>query len=496
MLLGLDIGTTHIKAGLFALDGNVLGLSYCQNEHHRGADGVIYYSPNELWQATKNVITNVLCQKAVSDEKVTAIGVSSMAESGLLIDRLSGVERTPIYVWFDRSNEKYVDVIKQAISLEEGFLRSGIRPTYKCALTRLLWLKDRNPEILKGAVWLSTADYIVNKLTGAVATDYTLAGRTYVFDIGKLEWQTDLLNDLGLNPELWPEVYTPGEVISHSHGALFGSRNIPVTIAGHDHICAAYSASAQAGVFSQQVLFNSIGTAESLVGATQKRCLQIEDYSSGFSFGLHTVPGFLYWVGGLSASGGSLEWLRNLLGDPALSYEELRVLLPDATRSVGELFYFPYLGGSGSPHSNQSVRGAIIGLQNRHGRADIYQAVLEGTAYEMEYIRRQAEQTTGENYRRIVVAGGGVRNSRWMQIKADIYGIPIEVMSQPEATCLGAALLAGFGCGAYKDITALLESVAPVPGQIYYPDEQLHRQYKDRFEIYLAFQAQLRKLDL
>jgi sugar (pentulose or hexulose) kinase len=496
MLLGLDIGTSQIKAGLFALNGQTLGLTRMTNQAKQSQEGIYVYDSDEMWESVQSVISALLYQHSEIGKKVAAIGIASMAESGLLMDRRNGAPSTPIYAWHDRSAEKQVELLNSAGDPEASFIESGIRPTYKCSLARLLWLIEHDPAVLEGVTWLSTADFIAYKLCGVMATDFTLAGRTYAFNIDMRTWRRDLMLKFGLGDDIFPNPapsgLSVGEVSAHSHKPLSALAGSMVAVAGHDHICAAFAAGAYAGGVGERLVFDSMGTAESLVGALPDRQLTSQDYKSGFSYGLHTWPGYRYWVGGLSASGGSLEWMRRLFGRPHLSYDHLEGMLPDTHDFSGAPLYFPYLSGSGSPHTNQSVRAAFIGLENRHGLGDLYQAVLEGTAFEMEYIRQRAESIFGKKTECIVAAGGGTRNRHWMQIKADIFGVPIVVLPQPEAACLGAALIAGLGAGLYEDINQMCCLLGELEGDLYFTQPDRHRQFQERFETYLAFQRPLR----
>ena len=132
-----------------------------------------------------------------------------------------------------------------------------------------------------------------------------------------------------------------------------------------------------------------------------------------------------YWLGSLSTSGGSIEWLREILNDTPLSYEDIMALVNNAPLQPTGIFFFPYLLGSSAPHSDPMARGAWIGLRREHTRADLAKAVLEGTAYEMEVIRQAGERMTDQPITQLIAAGGGTRNTAWMQIKADVSGCPI-----------------------------------------------------------------------
>ena len=154
------------------------------------------------------------------------------------------------------------------------------------------------------------------------------------------------------------------------------------------------------------------------------------------------------------------------------------------------------LSGSGSPHTDTQVRAAFIGLEETHTRADLYQALLEGLAYELEYLRRAAEASTGSTIERLVATGGGTRNKRWIQIKADVSGCYIDVLHQAEIATLGAALLGGIGAGVYRgqeDVTAQVSATIQI--NRYTPDAERMGKYRELYEkAYLPFQAPLRAL--
>jgi sugar (pentulose or hexulose) kinase len=201
-----------------------------------------------------------------------------------------------------------------------------------------------------------------------------------------------------------------------------------------------------------------------------------------------------YWMGGLSSAGGSLEWLRSILGDPPLTYAQMDPLLASLSPEPGDLLYFPYLAGSGAPHTDTLARGAFIGLNARHNRSDLAKAVLEGTAFEVEVIRQAAAKFTGHTLSQTIAAGGGTRNSSWMQIKADVAGVPIQVCENPETTLLGTAILAAAGCGLFPDLMTAHAAMRPKIKFIYQPDQQRHLKYERIYEGgYLKLQNPLRE---
>jgi len=493
-LLGIDVGTTHCKAGLFRLDGDPISVSSRPTPLRRSPEGNAFYDPQELWATVAAAIREVVagCGRAGT---ISAIGIASMAETGLLVDRKSGAPRSPLIPWFDPAATPQAELLKREGDHGERFLRSGIRPNFKCSLAKVLWLREQDKGVIREATWLSTADYIAYCLTGVMATDYSLAGRTYAFRIDQKTWDEAWLVHLGLDVRVFPTPLPSGTIVGWIEPEIAAAIGLPtgtpVSIAGHDHVCAAFAA----GAIDPGLVFDSMGTAEALIGGFEERSLEENELRSGLVYGCHVVKGRNYWMGGLSASGGSVEWLGAILDEPPLSYAELDALLEGASPGPTGILYFPYLSGSGSPHTDFLVRGAFTGLNATHGQSDLAKAVLEGTAYEVEFIRRAAEMATGSAIHQIIASGGGTRNRHWMQIKADVSGCRLEVLPMPEATLLGAALVAGVGCGFFADAAQAIDAARQVVVEIYLPDAGRHQGYIDLYERgYLHLQAPLRQL--
>jgi sugar (pentulose or hexulose) kinase len=491
-LLSLDLGTTHLKAGLFTPDGSLIKIASRDIITRQHPSGSAYFDPQELWASVIEIINEVT--QGVDAREIAAVGIASMAETGLLIDKRDGEPRFPLIPWFDAAAIPQVEVLKSTGEPRERFCRSGIRPNSKCGLAKLLWLQQEHPDSLPGTTWLSTADFIAFRLSGAMVTDYSLAGRTYAFRIDQKTWDDDWLQSFGFHAGQFPHPVPSGQpiggILSESASRIGLLEGTPVAVCGHDHVCAAFT-----GVgYDTGKIFDSMGTAEALVGSLDKEALGDSEYRSGLVFGCHVAGGGYYWMGGISASGGSLEWLRCLLGDPPLTYQEIEDLLEKASSEPTGILYFPYLSGSSSPHTDSLARGAFIGLTKDHTRSDLVKAVLEGTSYEAEFIRIRAQEILGEEIGLITASGGGTRSSHWMQIKADISGCPIEVPAMREATLLGAALVVGIGIGLYADPQEALSKVAVDPDQIYTPDESHHKIYQQVYQDgYLPLQSPLRQ---
>ena len=478
-LLGIDIGTTRVKAGLFSQDGALLRLASLPTPAERSTEGYSFYDPEKLWSTAVEVIRSV--QEEVGSGEVGAVGIAGMAETGLLVDASTGAPRTPFIPWFDPSSSGQVEKFNQG-DPRQRFLHAGLRPTFKSSLAKILWLQERDPGLIPGARWLSVEDYIAYRLTGVMGTDYSLAGRTFAFRIDRRAWDEEWLARFGLDASLFPAALPSGAPLGGvtAQGSCLSGLppGAPVAISGHDHICAAFAA----GAVQPGLVFDSMGTAETLIGSLGKAGPGESEYHSGLVVGCHVARGQYYWMGGLSASGGSIEWIRSILNDPALSYEDVEALLSQAPSEPTGILYFPYLSGSGSPHTEACARAAIIGLRASHGRADLLKAVMEGAAYEVEFIRRAAERAAGHPVTHLRAAGGGTRSRGWIQIKADVSGCTFEILPMPQATLLGAALIAGAGCGVYTGEAEALLAGAPPSFETITPDPGRHALYKELYE--------------
>lgn len=487
-LLGIDVGTTHCKAGLFNPDGTALHLASRPTNLRYGSDGVAYYDPEELWDTIAGVIREATA--STDPARIAAVGIASMAETGLLLDRDTFAPRCNLLPWFETCSALEGQFISAQADAWERFCKTGIRSGAKTSLAKLLWLRARDASITRRAIWLSTADYILFRLTGGIATDYSLAGRTDAFRIDHKCWEQDWIRSFGLEPELFPTALPSGTRAGTTRAgfdSLGLRKGIPVSVAGHDHVCAAVGV----GIEQGRVL-DSIGTAEALVGTLDEQPLSKAQFQSGLDFGCYPVPGQYHWMGGLLAAGGSIEWLRSILGEPALSYAEMSALLDRASARPTGIFYFPFLLDNGSSTPAQRGGAAIVGLDYAHGRADLVKAVLEGTAYEFERLTCTARRVTGMEIESFIATGGGTRNRGWMQIKADVSGCRYDIASTPEATVLGAALIAGVGGGLFADIEEAATAARAAHVTSIFPDPERHQMYARLYQNgYLALAKSL-----
>lgn len=492
MLLGIDIGTTNSKAGLFGKDGKPVAIASRPTATHQNERGEFYYEPEEMWKLLASAVREVI--RGVDPKSIEAVGITSMAESGLLIDKDSGKPLSPFMPWFDTCSRPQSDYIQSQCDTFERFQASGLHLSFKLGLCKLLWLKEHYPEgFTANARWLSASGYIAYRLCGALGFDYSLAARTYAFRVDTKSWDEPWLRKFGIDPAVYPEASpsgtTLGGVTAAASAATGLAEGTPVAIAGHDHVVAALAV----GAIVPGVIYDSMGTAETLVGTLEEKPLGRKEFESGLSFGCHVAKGRYFWMGGNSSSGGSVEWLRSQLSEEQMSYETLLGLLERTKPGPTGILYFPYLTGSGAPAPDTKAKAAFIGLTKEHSKGDIIKSVLEGTAYQLESIRRSAEEIAGSPIERLQVVGGGTRNKTWLEVKADVSAFTLELPPIPEATLLGAAMAAGIGAGAYASAELAAQAIDKSGARTVTASPDRHEAYQKLYRNgYEALQAPLR----
>ena len=492
LMVGLDVGTTNIKALIFDPFGHEIARSQAKTPTHYPQPEWAYYDPAELWQTVVRVLKQAIFQ---IDEPANIISIStaSIAETGIPID----AHGTPTYhaiAWFDQRTRPQYEKLQQIFDRDQIFARTGLSLQPIFSLCKILWLRENHPNaFLRTKTWLNTADYIAFQLSGVPATDYSLASRTLAFDIHKRQWATDLLGELNISPDFFatvcPSGTSLGSILPHVAHLTGLPPHTQICTGGHDHICGALAV----GVTDPGTLLNSLGTAEALCMPISQPLSDPSIGQQNFTMGAHVVPDQNYFLGGLYTSGACIEWFRNLFGQNT----EYATLIREAEKtppgSLGVNF-LPHLRYTNPPHEEAIARGAFTGLNSDVDRGTLFRALLEGLAFEARQVFEASQSHTGvPKIERIVAIGGGIRNQLLMQIKATILNQPIFLTETDEATALGAAILAGLGAGIYPNVSAALEMVetsermiSPIPDQIEHYDAIYSRIHK---EIYPSLQA-------
>lgn len=475
LLLGLDIGTTSIKAVVYRSDGIAVASASLPTPTHVPRPRWAYYRPNELWETVVAVIRRALAD--IEDPRqIVSIAVASVAESGVLLDA-AGEATTDSITWYDTRTTPQAEWLAERIGPDVLFARTGLSLQPIFSLNKLLWHREHEPEAwARSQRWLLLADFVAYRLCGEGATDLSLASRTLMLNLQEKRWDEFILAESEIDLGLLAPVVPGGTLLGTVTAAAAEATGLPmsatVSSGGHDHVCGALAA----GVTRPGQMLNSLGTAEAIFLPLDEPLTDPRIGQQGYSQGAHVAGGGYYVFAGQYTSGASIDWLRRLLGaggDP-VAYEELiarAAAVPPG--SLGVLF-LPHLRLANPPYDDPHSRGALIGLTTDVGSDAVARAIFEGLAFETlgtyEPLDAYPQVVPPQS---VVAIGGGTRNGLLMEIKAAVANLRHEIIDAEEATALGAALLGGLGAGVFTSVEEMRAAmryghhvVEPNPGDV------------------------------
>jgi len=440
-LLGLDIGTTHVKACAYDEEGRLLASARRRTPTAWLPDGGAEYHADSLEDAVFDAAAEAISET----EPPQAIGVSSVGESGFLLGE-DGAALAPAIAWFDGRAAPQAARWRERLDPKNLFTRTGLHPNPLFSACKMEWTRENDPDVWARAVnWLGMAEYAVFRMTGERGTDPSLAGRTMLYRLADGEWDEELCDLAGIPAELLPPVFPsgtgPGMLSTQAARRLDAREGVPVVVCGHDHICGSFGA----GATEPGEIVDSMGTAEASLLTLPHPPLDDAGYGLGLPAGSHVLPRTYYLAATLPRSGGVIEQLVGLLG---AQEDDLARWTDDAAALA------PGSGGACLPPTDDDPdEDALLmaSLGHESGPGHLLRAVLEGLTLQMNHDLRRAVQVSGVEPSRITLLGGGARNPLWAKLKADISDLPVRVASDPECVARGAALLAGVGAGVYPD---------------------------------------------
>jgi xylulokinase len=462
ILVGLDVGTTGVKAVAIAPDGRVLATAEEGYPLSTPRPGWSEQDPEDWWRATQRALAALA--------PAAAIGLSGQMHGLVAVDAQDCVLR-PAILWNDQRTAAECAEVEERVGLERLIALTGNRALTGFTAPKLLWLRNHEPEVYaRIAQVFLPKDYVRLRLTGDRAIDVADASGTLLFEVARRRWSDDVLDALELPREWLPPAYesplVPGApgVGDQAAGALGVGidRPGPVSVV--------------------------LGTSGVVFAALPAFAADAQARVQAFC---HAVPGGWHAMGVMLSAAGSLRWLRDTVGGE--SYE---VLLGEAARwppGVERLLFQPYLAGERTPHADPDARGAFVGLNLRHDRGALVRAVLEGVAYglrdSLELLRELGvEATVGR------VSGGGARSALWLKIVASVLGIPLERTAVEEGAAYGAALLAGVAAGVYADVHEAVERTVRVR-DVVDPEQRLRDVYEEGYARYKRLYPALRPLE-
>ena len=459
LLCGIDAGTSRIRAIVFDPKGKVVAEADRPTPTRQLAPGAAEHDAAALWQATQAALRDAVAG-VDRPGRVRGLAVASIGEAGVLVDG-DGLPLAPVMAWYDGRPQGVLESFQRRIDARRLHAITGLCPDPTFTLPKLLWLKETAPEAMARAqAWLSVSGWLSACLCGARAMDHSLASRTMALDLGQRTWSSEILDAAGMAPGLLGDLRAAGTrlgtLLPEVAAATGLSPDCVVAVAGHDHLCGLLAVDADA----PGVLMNSLGTAEALILVVDRPHTDPALGRAGFDQGTIEVDRPLWYVfGGLPTSGAAVEWFRQGLGGGA-DHATLIAEAEAAGAAAHEAMFLPQLRLGSPPFPDPVGRGAFIGLSDGCDRGALFHAVLEGVALDGAHQIEVLKSLGFPAPQRVIAIGGGSRNRHLVQLKADLFDLPVETSGMAEATALGAALLAGLAAGLYPDLETARRGLA------------------------------------
>jgi len=483
--LGLDIGTTGCKAAVFDANGRLCASAYREYPLIFSQPGWAELDSDRVCALAMEVIKEATT--ACPDDPVRALGVSSQGEAITPVDR-SGRVLGYAMVSSDSRAAAYTGEWSRQFGVKALYESTGHTPHPMFSLFKLLWARDHRPEVWQAADrWLCFEDLFCLRLGLPPAMGYPLAGRTMLFNVRTHEWDTRILDAVGLRPgqlaRPLPSGSISGTIPAEMTRRLGLAPGAVLITGGHDQPCNAIGA----GVVQAGVAMYASGTVECVSPAFDRAVFDPALMRSNLCTYDFTVPG-MYTTVAFSLTGGNLlkwyrdEWCAAEQAEAASSgIEVYELILKQMPPKPSSILVLPYFTPSGTPHFDTDTPGVIHGLRLSTRRGDVLRGLLEGVALEMR-LNLETLRTAGVPIHELRAVGGGARNPALLRLKASVLGTPIVPVAVTEAGCLGMAMLghaASEGIPVAELVPNWIRTLDPVM-----PDPELAAHYSRRFEEY------------
>ena len=440
MILAIDQGTTGTTCLLFDRDGQLAGRSYREFEQHFPRPGWVEHDAAEIWDVTKRVAVEAIVDGGIQGGDLEGIGITNQRETVVAWDPKTGEPIGHALVWQDRRTAARCDELREAGHEDLIRERTGLTIDPYFSGTKIEWMM-RNVDGARDAHFGTIDAWLVYKLCGEAATDYTNASRTMLFDIRRQEWDGELCELLGVDPAQLPEARPSAGVFGTTKE--FGGE-VPVAGIAGDQQAALFGQACHAAGEGK----NTYGTGSFVLLNAGTECPDpAEGLLTTVAWGIGDEVDYALEAA-IFVTGAAVQWLRDGLGiiREAKETEAMAASLD----SNGGVYFVPALTGLGSPHWDPYARGTIIGLTRGSKREHLARAALEAIAYQTVDAVRAQEKVAGERLAELKADGGAVVNDWLMQFQADVLGTPVVVPEISETTALGAAYLAGIGSGHWQ----------------------------------------------
>ncbi len=477
MYIGIDLGSTNIKAALYDRDMRLIDRSSCPVEYLR-PQGFVEFDAEVYFEGLIELLRELLSANSVTE--VTELSFTGQAESLVVL----GADGRPLMnaiSWMDERSVKECEELSRLFppALCEAVTgQMAVLPTWPA--TKILWLRHERPGIYAAAkTYMLLKDYIIYRLTSRKMADMSIATFSFYFDIYEKRYWKEMLGAIGVREDQLPPLTEPrtfaGELLPEFPQRLQIRPGTRVNVGTLDHF---------AGMIGTgNIRPGSITLSTGTVMAMATLCPEPAPRSCGLAMHYGFLPDSYVQLPVAESGGVSLEWFhRNCC--PQLSLREIDEAAE--ARGMSQLIFLPYIVGTNAPEFDTNATGVFWGLRQEHDAVDMARAVMEGVAF---VLRKNCECLRGKGCapESIIATGGGAKSRLWCQMQADITGLPVRIPAEKEAACLGAALCAATDAGRFPDLAAASAACVSFREE-YLPrvNEAYERKYRRFVKLYDA----------
>jgi glycerol kinase len=457
-IAAIDQGTTSTRFIVFDHNGNIVASDQKEHRQIYPAPGLVEHDALEIWSNTQEVITNAMRKSGLKSDDIAALGITNQRETCVLWNKVTGVPYGNAIVWQDTRTAS----ICEDLALEGGIDRfrekTGLPLATYFSGPKIKWMLDQTSgiktDLKKGEVLFGNMDsWLIWNLTGATRngihlTDVTNASRTMLMNLVTLDWDSEILEILGIPSSILPKIVSSSEVYGFTQSIL---KNIPISGDLGDQQAALFGQ----GCYKSGDAKNTYGTGCFLLMNTGTQpVISKNGLLTTVGYRIGNLPAVYCLEGSVAIAGALVQWLRDNLQfiDHSSDIEPLARTVSDN----GDVYFVPAFSGLYAPYWKSDARGVIVGLTRFANKGHIARAALEATAFQTVEVLRAMEIDSGVNLKSLKVDGGMVVNELLMQFQADILNVPVVRPRITETTALGAAYAAGLATSFWKSTDELL----------------------------------------
>jgi xylulokinase len=464
-ILSFDLGTGGNKASLYDTDGNCLASAFVPYPTHYPHVGWHEQCPEDWWNAVIESTRLLLSKSKENREDIACLAISGHSLGAVPVDKAGNLLRKTTPIWSDIRAHQEVDDFFSKIDKNHWYLTTGNGFPAACyTIFKVMWYKNNEPEMFhKIHKLLGTKDYINFKLTGLFLTDYSYASGSGIYNLQKWAYQEEFIQASGIAATIFPDIVPStqilGELLPDVAETLGLNPSVKVVCGGVDNSCMALGAKN----IKDGRVYTSLGSSAWIAVSSEKPVLDLKAKPYVFA---HVMPKMFTSAVSIFSAGTSFTWVRdNLCGDlidqAKKENKDAYALMDDLaeTSPVGahNLLFNPSLAGGTSQDHSVNLRGAYMGIDLKHGKADLIRAAMEGIAMNLR-LRLDVLKKYCQIQDEILLVGGGSKSKLYRRIFADIYNTKVlKTNIDQDAGALGAAAIAAVGCGLWKDFNKIDE---------------------------------------